>query len=363
MAAALAELLRQAAALNGSDLHLTAGAPPLVRSQGEMLPLGGHPALTPAAVRELAYSRLTPAQRARHERGEEVDLAFDVPGLARFRCNVFRQRGGVAAAYRLVPERIPALGDLGLPPVVRTLTTPASGLVLVAGPTGSGKSTTLAALVDTINAERRGHILTIEDPIEFVHAHRRSIVNQREVHTDCASFGAALRAALREDPDVVLIGEMRDVETMEAALRIAETGHLTLATLHTGSAVQTINRIVDTFPAGQQQQVRSQLSMVLEGLVCQALAPAADGDGRVAAAEVMVATPAIRNLIRDGRSQQVYSAIQTGRDKHGMQTMNQALAALVDQRRITLASALAHSPGREELQEIVRRSGGARRAP
>ena len=242
---------------------------------------------------------------------------------------------------------------------VRTLTGLANGLVLVTGPTGSGKSTTLAALVDTINTERRGHILTIEDPIEFVHAHKRSIVNQREVHTDCASFGSALRAALREDPDVVLIGEMRDRETMEVALRIAETGHLTLATLHTGSAVQTINRVVDMFPAGQQQQVRSQLAAVLEGLVCQTLVAAADGAGRVAAAEVMVATPAIRNLIRDGKNQQVYSMLQTGQDRLGMQTMNQSLAALVGRGRIALAAALARSSNRDELQEIVRRSRAA----
>ena len=328
MTATLLELLRSTAERAGSDLHLTAGAPPLVRERGELRPLGDHPPLTPDATRELVYSRLSAAQRARHEQGEEVDLSF---------------------------------GIAGLPPVVRTLTGLANGLVLVTGPTGSGKSTTLAALVDTINTERRGHILTIEDPIEFVHAHKRSIVNQREVHTDCASFGSALRAALREDPDVVLIGEMRDRETMEVALRIAETGHLTLATLHTGSAVQTINRVVDMFPAGQQQQVRSQLAAVLEGLVCQTLVPAADGAGRVAAAEVMVATPAIRNLIRDGKNQQVYSMLQTGQDRLGMQTLNQSLAALVGRGRIALAAALARSSNRDELQEIVRRSRAAGR--
>ena len=359
MTATLLELLRSTADQAGSDLHLTAGAPPLVRERGELRRLGDHPPLTADATRELVYSRLSAAQRARHERGEEVDLSFGIAGLARFRCNVFRQRGAVAAVYRLVPERIPSFDELGLPPVVRRLTEVANGLVLVTGPTGSGKSTTLAALVDAINAERRGHILTIEDPIEFVHAHKRSIVNQREVHTDCASFGSALRAALREDPDVVLIGEMRDRETMEVALRIAETGHLTLATLHTGSAVQTINRIVDMFPADQQQQVRSQLAAVLEGLVCQALVPAAGAAGRVAAAEIMVATPAIRNLIREGKSQQVYSALQTGQDRLGMQTMNQSLAALVARQRIALADALARSSNRDELQELVRRSRAA----
>lgn len=361
MEATLLELLKRTAERAGSDLHLTAGAPPLVRAQGELRRLGDHPPLTPAAAQALVYSRLSAAQQARCERGEEVDLAFGIPGLARFRCNVFRQRGVVAAVYRLVPDRIPSFDELALPPVVRTLTGLACGLVLVTGPTGSGKSTTLAALVDAINTERRGHILTIEDPIEFLHAHKRSLVSQRELHTDCASFGSALRAALREDPDVVLIGELRDRETLEAALRIAETGHLTFGTLHTGSAVQTIDRIIDMFPAGQQQQVRSQLAAVLEALVCQTLLPAAGGTGRVAAVEVLVATAAVRNLIREAKNPQVYSVIQTGRDKHGMQTMNQALAALVGQGRVDLAQALARSSNRDELQQIVRRSRAAGR--
>ncbi len=363
MTCTLLDLLRSTVERAGSDLHLTAGAPPLVRERGELRRLGDHSPLTPDATRELVYSRLSAAQQERHERGEEVDLSFGVAGLARFRCNAFRQRGAVAAVYRLVPEQIPSFDELGLPPVVRTLAGVASGLVLVTGPTGSGKSTTLAALVDTINVQRREHILTIEDPIEFVHAHKQSIVNQREVHADCASFSSALRAALREDPDVVLIGEMRDRETMEVALRIAETGHLTLATLHTGSAVQTINRVVDMFPAGQHQQVRSQLAAVLEGLVCQTLVPAADGAGRVAAVEVMVATPAIRNLIREGKSQQVYSVLQTSQDSLGMQTMNQSLAALVGQGRIRLADALARSSNRDELQAAVRRSPAAAGGP
>ena len=350
----LVELLTEAAARGGSDLHLTVGVPPLVRVDGELLRLEDRPALTPEATAQLAYSRLSSAQRARFERGEEIDLAFGVPGVARFRCNVFWQRGTVAAVYRLIPDRIRPFNELGLPPVLRALVGLHSGLVLVTGPTGSGKSTTLAAMVDAINATRGRHVLTIEDPIEFVHQHKRGIVNQREVRTDTASFGSALRAVLREDPDVVLVGEMRDLETVEAALRIAETGHLTLGTLHTGSAVQTINRIVDVFPAGQQAQIRLQLSMVLEGLVCQMLLPAAGSSGRVAAVEVMVATPAVRNLIRQAKNQQLHTAIQTG-DASGMQTMNRALAALVRQRRVTLQEALARSANRKELREMVAR--------
>ncbi len=347
-------LLAEAAARGASDLHLTVGVPPLVRVDGELLRLEDRPVLTPEATAQLAHSRFGSAQRARFERGEEIDLAFDVPGVARFRCNVFWQRGSVAAVYRLIPNRIRPFDELGLPPVLRTLVELHSGLVLVTGPTGSGKSTTLAAMVDAINATHGRHVLTIEDPIEFVHRHKRAIVNQREVRTDTASFGSALRAVLREDPDVVLIGEMRDVETVEAALRIAETGHLALATLHTGSAVQTVNRIVDVFPAGQQAQVRLQLSMVLEGLVCQTLVPAAGGRGRVAAVEAMVATPAVRNLIRQAKNQQLQTAIQTG-EASGMQTMNQALAALVRQRRVALQDALACSANRKELQEMVAR--------
>ena len=350
----LVELLAETAARGGSDLHLTAGVPPSVRVDGSLLRLEERPALTPEVAARLACSPFTSGQRARFEGGEDIDLAFAVPGVARFRCNVFRQRGTVAAVYRLVPERIPPFRELGLPPVLRTLAELHSGLVLVTGPTGSGKSTTLAALVDAINAAGGRHVLTIEDPIEFVHGHKRSIVNQREVRTDTASFGSALRAVLREDPDVVLIGEMRDVETVEAALRIAETGHLTLATLHTASAVQTVNRIVDVFPAGQQEQVRLQLSMVLEGVVCQVLVPAAGGGGRVAAAEVLVATPAVRNLIRQAKSPQLYTAIQTG-EASGMQTLNQALAALLRRRRIDMQDALERSPNRRELQELAGR--------
>lgn len=359
MSVSLDDLLTRTTAERGSDLHLTAGAPPLIRVQGALRPVEACPVLTPETAKALVFGRLTDAQRARSERGEEVDLSFGIPGLARFRCNVFRQRGAVAAVYRVIPEAIPSLEELGLPPVVRTLTTLVNGLVLITGPAGAGKSTTLATMVDAINEERPGHILTVEDPIEFVHRHKRSIVNQREVHTDSPSFGSALRAALREDPDVVLIGEMRDVETIEVALRIAETGHLTLATLHTGSAVQTINRIIDMFPARQQDQVRLQLSMVIEGVVCQTLVPTADGRRRAAAVEVMVATPAVRTLIRDGKNQQIYSAMQTGQERVGMQTMNQALAALVKEGRVTPRDALARSSNRDELQQILTRAGHA----
>lgn len=350
----LVELLRETAARGGSDLHLTAGVPPFVRVDGNLLRLEERPVLTPEIAARLACSPLTSGQRARFDDGEDIDLAFAVPGVARIRCNVFRQRGTVAAVYRLIPERIRPFRELGLPPVLRTLAGLHSGLVLVTGPTGSGKSTTLAAMIDVVNAAGGRHVLTIEDPIEFVHGHKLCVVNQREVRTDTASFGSALRAVLREDPDVVLIGEMRDAETVEAALRIAETGHLTLATLHTASAVQTVNRIVDVFPAGQQAQVRLQLSMVLEGLVCQMLVPAAPGRGRVAAVEVMVATPAVRNLIRQAKNPQLYTAIQTG-EASGMQTMNQALAALVRQRRINMQDALERSPNRRELQEMAGR--------
>src|SRR4029077_20841110 len=265
------------------------------------------------------YSVLTDAQKKRLEESLELDCSFGIKGLARFRCNMFNQRGAVAAVYRLIPERIRTFEELNLPQVLATLADRPRGLVLVTGPTGSGKSTTLAAMLDKINTERREHIITIEDPIEYMHGHKGCLVNQREVHSDTQSFSLALRAALREDPDVVLIGEMRDLETIESALRIAETGHLTLATLHTNSAAQTINRIIDVFPAHQQGQIRTQLSLVLEGIVCQALLPKVGG-GRVVSLEIMVPTPAIRNLIREDKVHQIYSAMQTGQEKVGMQT-------------------------------------------
>jgi twitching motility protein PilT len=304
------------------------------------------------------YSVLTDSQKKRFEETLELDFSFGIKGLARFRCNVFNQRGAVGAVYRLIPEKIRAFGELGLPMVLSTLAERPRGLVLVTGPTGSGKSTTLAAMVDKINIERKDHILTIEDPIEYIHQHKGCLVNQREVHSDTGSFTNALRAALREDPDIVLIGEMRDLETVESALKIAETGHLTLATLHTNSAAQTINRIIDIFPANQQAQIRTQLSLVLEGIVCQALLPRADGKGRCVSLEILVPTPAIRNLIRDDKVHQIYGAMQAGQEKLGMQTANQSLASLYMKRLITLETALSSSSNKEELQEMINRGVG-----
>jgi twitching motility protein PilT len=288
----------------------------------------------------------------------ELDFSFGIRGLARFRCNVFNQRGAVAAVYRVIPERIKTFHELGLPPIIATLSERPRGLVLVTGPTGSGKSTTLAAMIDKINGERHEHIITIEDPIEYIHQHKKCVVNQRELHSDTQSFSTALRAALREDPDIVLIGEMRDLETIESALRIAETGHLTFATLHTNSAAQTINRIIDVFPAHQQGQIRTQLSLVLEGIICQTLLPRADGTGRALAMEIMVPTPAIRNLIRDDKIHQIYSSMQAGQEKIGMQTMNQSLATLVLKKQITSETALAASSLKEELHEMISRGAG-----
>jgi twitching motility protein PilT len=355
--ATLPELLKTTVDLNGSDLHLTTDTPPQVRVHGELqrLPL---PELTPSETKALVYSVLTDAQKKRFEESLELDFSFGIRGMARFRCNVFNQRGAVAAVYRLIPEKIRACGELGLPPVLATLADRPRGLVLVTGPTGSGKSTTLAAMIDKINSERHGHILTIEDPIEYIHQHKNCLVNQREVHSDTNSFTAALRAALREDPDIVLIGEMRDLETVEAALQIAETGHLTFATLHTNSAAQTINRIIDIFPANQQSQIRTQLSLVLEGIVCQALLPRADGKGRVVSLEIMVPNPAIRNLIRDDKIHQIYGAMQTGQEKLGMQTANQSLASLYMKRQISLDTAMSASSNKDELQDMINRGVG-----
>ena len=355
--ATLPELLRTTVDMQGSDLHVASNSPPQVRVNGELQRLE-LPELTPADTKQLVYSVLTDAQKKRFEETMELDFSFGIRGLARFRCNVFSQRGAVGAVYRLVPEKIRAFGELGLPPVLATLADRPRGLVLVTGPTGSGKSTTLAAMIDKINGERHGHILTIEDPIEYIHQHKNCLVNQREVLSDTGSFTSALRAALREDPDIVLIGEMRDLETIEAALKIAETGHLTFGTLHTNSAAQTINRIIDIFPANQQSQIRTQLSLVLEGIVCQALLPRADGKGRVVSLEILVPTPAIRNLIRDDKIHQIYGAMQTGQEKLGMQTANQSLASLYLKRSITLETALAASSNKDELQDMINRGVG-----
>ena len=354
--ATLPELLRTVVEREGSDLHITTETPPQIRVHGHLERLDGPP-MTPAETKQLTYSVLTDAQKKRFEESLELDFSFGIKGLARFRCNMFNQRGAVAAVYRLIPEQIKNFQELGLPPVLATLAEKPRGLVLVTGPTGSGKSTTLAAMIDKINKERKDHILTIEDPIEFVHQHQGCLVNQREVHSDTGSFSNALRAALREDPDIVLIGEMRDLETVEAALRIAETGHLTFGTLHTNSAAQTINRIIDIFPSHQQSQIRTQLSLVLEGIVCQALLPKVGG-GRVVSLEIMVPTPAIRNLIREDKIHQIYSAMQTGQEKFGMQTANQSLATLYMKKLITLESAMSASSNREELQEMINRGVG-----
>ena len=353
----LPELLKALVDMDGSDLHITTNTPPQIRVHGHLRRVTG-PDLQPADTKQLVYSVLTDSQKKRFEETNELDFSFGIKGLARFRCNVFMQRGAVGAVYRLIPEKIRAFADLGLPAVLANLADRPRGLVLVTGPTGSGKSTTLAAMIDKINCERHGHILTIEDPIEYIHQHKGCLVNQREVHSDTLGFAEALRAALREDPDIVLIGEMRDLETVEAALRIAETGHLTFATLHTNSAASTINRIIDQFPAHQQAQIRTQLSMVLEGIVCQSLLPKINNDGRVVSMEILIPTPAIRNLIREDKIHQIYSAMQTGQEKLGMQTMNQSLATLYFRRQITLETALAASSLREELQEMINRGVG-----
>jgi twitching motility protein PilT len=353
----LPELLKTTVDMEGSDLHISSDTPPQVRVHGDLSRLQ-LPLLTPAQTKQLVYSGLTDAQKKRFEETMELDFSFGIRGLARFRGNVFNQRGAVAAVYRLIPEKVRSFDELGLPPVLSAFADRPRGLVLVTGPTGSGKSTTLAAMIDKINAERHQHILTIEDPIEYIHPHKNCLVNQREVHNDTSGFTRALRAALREDPDVVLIGEMRDLETVEAALSIAETGHLTFGTLHTNSAAQTITRIIDIFPSGQQAQIRTQLSLVLEGIACQSLLPRADGRGRVVALEVMVPTPAIRALIRDDKIHQIYGVMQAGQEKYGMQTANQSLASLYMRRAITLDTALGASSLREDLQEMIKRGAG-----
>ncbi len=355
--ATLPELLKMTVDLNGSDLHIAIDTPPQVRVHGELQRMQ-LPPMVASETKQLVYSVLTDSQKKRFEESNELDFSFGIRGLARFRCNVFQQRGAVGAVYRLIPEKIRAFGDLGLPAVLATLSDRPRGLVLITGPTGSGKSTTLAAMLDKINSERHGHILTIEDPIEYIHQHKNCLVNQREVHSDTVSFSAALRAALREDPDIVLIGEMRDLETVESALKIAETGHLTFGTLHTNSAAQTINRIIDIFPANQQAQIRTQLSLVLEGIVCQSLLPRADGKGRVCSLEIMVPTPAIRNLIRDDKIHQIYGAMQAGQEKLGMQTANQSLASLHMKRLISLETAMTASSNKDELQDMINRGVG-----
>jgi twitching motility protein PilT len=317
-----------------SDLHMTIGAPPTIRLNGSLLPIEGYPELTAAVLQKLLFAIITQKQRERFEEELELDFAYSVPGKARFRVNMYRQRDAIGAAFRLIPYEIKKLEELNMPPSIANFAMLPRGFVLVTGPTGSGKSTTLASLVDLANRNRRDHIMTVEDPIEFLHQHQSCLVNQREVGEDTHSFQNALKHVLRQDPDIILVGEMRDLETISVALTAAETGHLVFATLHTQDAAQTIDRIIDVFPPHQQQQVRVQLAGALQGIVCQTLCKTADGRGRVAASEVLVATPAIRNLIREGKTHQIYSALQAGA-KHGMQTMDQNLAEMVVSGRIS----------------------------
>src|SRR5437899_3996748 len=354
----LSELLHRLSELGGSDLHVTTGTPPLVRVHGEIRPLDGYRPLTSSETKQLAYSVLTDAQKHRFEENLELDFSFGVKGLSRFRANIFNQRGAVGAVFRAIPYEIRSFEDLGLPQVVSDLCKKPRGLVLVTGPTGSGKSTTLAAMIDKINRERHEHILTIEDPIEFLHNHKNCIVNQREVNADTKGFPEALRTALRQDPDVVLVGEMRDLETIESALRIAETGHLTFATLPTNSAVSTINRIIDVFPSMQQAQVRAQLSLTLEGILCQTLLPKADGRGRALAMEILIPNSAIRNLIREDQVHQIYSMMHTGQESHGRQTFYQSLATLFHKRLITRELAMQRTSNANELRDLIDRGAG-----
>jgi twitching motility protein PilT len=356
----LHQLLRAMIEKGASDMHITTGSPPLLRIDGAIVPLK-LTALSPIETKQLCYSVLTEEQKIQFEKNKELDLSFGVKSLSRFRANIFMQRGAVSGAFRSIPFKILSFEELGLPPVVAELASKPRGLILVTGPTGSGKSTTLASIIDKINSETRQHIMTVEDPIEYLHPHKRSIVNQREVGSDTGTFKQALKYVLRQDPDVVLVGEMRDLETIEAALTIAETGHLVFATLHTNSAIQSINRIIDVFPPHQQSQVRAQLSFVLEGVISQLLLPRAGAPGRVLAQEVMIPNAAIRNLIREDKVHQIYTQMQVGQQKHGMQTLNQSLYSLYARRLITLEEAMGRSNDTEELRMMIegRVAGGA----
>jgi twitching motility protein PilT len=347
-----AEVLLEVINRRASDLHITAGAPPMLRVRGRLVPIEGYPALTATQTREIVYSILSNAQRQKFENNWQLDFAYQIPNRARFRVNAYFQRAAVGAAFRLIPFEVVPFEQLGLPASVAEFANRARGLVLVTGPTGSGKSTTLASLIDLINSSREEHIMTIEDPIEFLHGHKKCVVNQRELGSDATSFGDALKAALRQDPDVILVGEMRDLETIGTAITAAETGHLVFGTLHTQDTPQTIDRIIDVFPPAQQGQVRAQLAVALQGIMTQMLLPTADGAGRCVAAEILVPTPAVRNLIREGKSHQIYSVLQTGASQ-GMQTMDASLAQLVRTGKITrqLAESRAHSV--EEFRRLA----------
>lgn len=356
MSANLYELLQLMIQRSASDLHITTGSPPQLRINGKLTPVNNTP-LTASDTKQLCYSILTESQKHRFEEENELDISFGVKGLSRFRANIFIQRGAVSAAIRAIPFQLKSFEELALPAVAKELVKKPRGLILITGPTGSGKSTTLASMVDRINSDRQEHIVTIEDPIEFIHNHKMCVVNQREVHADTKSFKNALKHVLRQDPDVVLIGEMRDLETIEAALTISETGHLTFATLHTNSSIQTINRIVDVFPPHQQPQIRAQLSFVLEGVLSQQLLPCKNGVGRILAVEVMVPNPAIRNLIREDKIHQIYSIMQTGQSKFGMQTMNQSLYDLFIRGLITKDEAINRSNIPDEIIAMMNRGG------
>jgi twitching motility protein PilT len=346
------ELLSALLEVGGSDLHITAGAPPTVRVHGELEALPNYPMLSPRSLQGMIYAILPQKLRERFEQELELDMSYSLPGKARFRVNVYQQRDAIGAAFRLIPFEIKTLDQLGLPAVVADLARFPRGFVVVTGPTGSGKSTTLAGMVDVVNSERAGHIMTVEDPIEFLHKHKKCIVNQREVGADTQGFGQALKHVLRQDPDVILVGEMRDLETISTAITAAETGHLVFATLHTQDAPQTIDRIIDVFPPHQQQQVRVQLATTLQGVVTQQLIQTADGQGRVVASEVLFATPGIRNLVREGKVHQIYSAMQAG-GRYGMQTMDMSLAAHVKAGRVSQQMAFERCHDPEELQRLV----------
>jgi twitching motility protein PilT len=352
-----ADLLMEVVNRRASDLHLSVGAPPTMRVRGRLSPLEGYERLSTTDTREIVYSILSSDQRQRLETHWQLDFAYSIPGQARFRVNAYYQRGAVGAAFRLIPFDLTSIDSLGLPPAVHDFTRKPRGFVLVTGPTGSGKSTSLAAMIDEINSSREEHILTIEDPIEFLHSHKRCLVNQRELGSDAPTFSDALKAALRQDPDVILVGEMRDLETISTALTAAETGHLVFATLHTQDTAQTIDRIIDVFPPSQQGQVRVQLSVALQGIMTQQLLPTADGSGRVVACEVLVPTPAVRNLIREGKTHQIYSVLQTG-SAQGMQTMDAALVQLVRSGRVSQQLAEERSSAPEELRRLLGGAGG-----